>query len=51
MGPQGEAVVEATSLAGRLGSAIIDIEVRKLGNSLLYIPVCELADYNSPTSY
>ena len=28
MGPQGEEVVEATSLAARLGSAIVDIEVR-----------------------
>lgn len=27
MGPQGEEVVEATSLAARLGSAIVDIEV------------------------
>lgn len=31
MGPQGEEAVEATSLAARLGSAIIDIEVRRLG--------------------
>lgn len=28
MGPQGEEIVEATSLAARLGSAIVDIEVR-----------------------
>lgn len=27
MGPQGEEIVEATSLAARLGSAIVDIEV------------------------
>lgn len=28
MGPQGEEVVEATGLAARLSSAIVDIEVR-----------------------
>lgn len=28
MGPQGEEIVEATNLAARLGSAIVDIEVR-----------------------
>lgn len=30
MGPQGEEVVEATSLAARLGAAIVDIEVRRV---------------------
>lgn len=29
MGPQGEEIVEATSLAARLGSAIVDVEVRR----------------------
>lgn len=40
MGPQGEEVVEATSLAARLGSAIVDIEVRyTCAGGVLSLPV------------
>ena len=35
MGPQGEEIVEATSLAARLGAAIVDIEVRRVASSAI----------------
>lgn len=37
MGPQGEEVVEATSIAARLSSAIVDIEVWRKALELLRV--------------
>lgn len=44
MGPQGEEIVDATSLAARLGAAIVDIEVRRVAGENPCFTRCACTD-------